>query len=168
MKTSPGKGIRKHIKWFFVLLFISTIYAMIGINGLRSFDSNDNTAQEVSYSVNENKISVEIPADQHVLIQISNLPAKQETVVVSFYDTQKNLIESHDIILCNGINDLGKYKENISFFKYSSAITIDIEDVYYAGHVPADITGALKTGVGIFLLCCIQYCLVMIKRKYVN
>lgn len=168
MKISPGKGIRKHIKWIFVLLIISTLYAVIGINGWRSLGSNDNTAQEIPYSVNENKISVEIPAGRHALLQVSNLPAKQETVAVSFYDMQKELIESHDIVLCNGINDLGKYKENISFFKYSSATTINIEGVYYTDNVPVDITGTLKIGVGIFLLCCIQYCLVMIKRKYVS
>lgn len=168
MRTFLKKETGKHLKWIIVLLLLSVIYATLGINGQNVFQQKNDAAslQKGSYSVDGNKINIEIPAQQHILLQVRNLPQKQETVTVSFYNKQKELIDSRDIILCNGINDLGKYKDDIYFLKYSSTKTIDIENVFHADRIPADITAALKTGMGIFFLCCIQYFLTMVKRKY--
>lgn len=170
MRIFRRKELGKHIKWVLALLLLSIVYAIVGINGLRSFGQNRNgtSIYEAPYSVEENKVVSKIPKGQHILLKVGNLPERQETVSVSFYDDQKTLVDSRDIVLCNGMNDLGKCDVDISFFKYSSTRVIDIREMYYAEFAPFDVVAGLKIGMGIFLLCFVQYFLILVKRKYTN
>lgn len=152
------------------LLLLSVAYAMVGINGLRPFwqNANGTNVQEASYSVERNEITSKIPKGQHILFQVNSLPERQETVTVSFYNDEKELIDRKDIVLCNGMNDLGNYDADISFFEYSSARAIDISGIYYAELAPYDLIAGFEIGIGIFFLCCVQYFFVLVKKKYAD
>lgn len=162
------RTVRKHLKSIFALLILSLIYSVIAINGYQ-FLGEHNSEQDIdniAFSVIENKVSCEIPQNRYIILKLSNLPEKQETVTFHFYDDEKQLIDSKEVVLCNNINNIGQIDTDAAFFKYSSRYPLSINALYCTNQMLFDKHSTVQVFLGIFLLGLIQYSLTLVRRKY--
>ncbi|MBE5883525.1 MAG: hypothetical protein E7291_03730 [Lachnospiraceae bacterium] len=170
MKTYLKEKVLKHIKWFILVLILCFVYAFISLSGWKGIGTlfKGDELVEIPMEQGDNNIEASISQTENLIIEISELPQKQETVKLSFYNKDNEVVKEKDYILRVGYNNIGELNEEVTRMQYESEHDIFINHLYLAQGNYINWPNLWYIVLGLFVLCTIQRIITLVRKKYAN
>ncbi len=170
MKTYLREKLLCHVKTIIIVFIVSTVYVFVSLNGWKGIVSpyEEEDLMEIEMKQDGEKIFATIPKTENLVLDISELSEKQETVKLYFYNQNKEIIKEKSYVLRVGPNNIGSVNEDLVYIKYQSNRDISVDHIYITQGYYINWGNVVYVVLGLFLLGMMYEGIVIIKTKYAN